>query len=144
MKCCLSDLRYKEVIDMTTGQRLGYVCDAEIDLEEGKIVSLIVPGQKSSAVCSAAMMTTFCRGNPSPDWARISFSQRSRRSSRAAGGKSGRIISDELKKRQKYGQFLLHCPYFSGIIPEHYARGPMCDHVVSAWSGTVDAPGGSN
>ena len=46
MKCCLSDLRYKEVIDMTTGQRLGYVCDAEIDLEEGKIVSLIVPGQK--------------------------------------------------------------------------------------------------
>ena len=38
MKCCLSDLRYKEVIDLTTGQRLGYVCDAEIDLEEGKIV----------------------------------------------------------------------------------------------------------
>ena len=36
----------EEVIDMTTGQRLGYVCDAEIDLEEGKIVSLIVPGQK--------------------------------------------------------------------------------------------------
>ena len=41
MKCCLSDLRYKEVIDLTTGQRLGYVCDAEIDLEEGKIVSLL-------------------------------------------------------------------------------------------------------
>ena len=40
MKCCLSDLRYKEVIDMTTGQRLGDGCD------EGKIVSLIVPGQK--------------------------------------------------------------------------------------------------
>lgn len=97
MKCCLSDLRYKEVIDLTTGQRLGYVCDAEIDLEQGKIVSLIVPGQKSSAVCSAAMTTTFCRGNPSPDWARISFSPRSRRSSRAAGGKSGRIISDSLK-----------------------------------------------
>ena len=143
MKCCLSDLRYKEVIDLTTGQRLGYVCDAEIDLEQGKIVSLIVPGQKGSAVCSAAMTTTFCRGNPSPDWARISFSPRSRRSSRAAGGKSGRIISDSLKKRQKSGQILLHCPDFSGIIPEHYARGLMCDHVASAWSGTVDAPGGS-
>ena len=91
MKCCLSDLRYKEVIDMTTGQRLGYVCDAEIDLEEGKIVSLIVPGQKKLG-----------------------------------------------------GLLLLHCPYFSGIIPEHYARGSMCDHVASAWSGTVDAPGGSN
>lgn len=46
MKCCLSDLRYKEVIDQSTGQRLGYVCDAEIDLDDGKIVSLIVPGQK--------------------------------------------------------------------------------------------------
>ena len=31
MKCCLSDLRYKEVINMATGQRL---------------LSLIVPGQK--------------------------------------------------------------------------------------------------
>ena len=50
MKCCLSDLRYKEVIDLTTGQRLGYVCDAEIDLEQGKIVSLIVPGQKKLGV----------------------------------------------------------------------------------------------
>ena len=46
MKCCLSDLRYKEVIDQSTGQRLGYVCDAEIDLDDGKIVALIVPGQK--------------------------------------------------------------------------------------------------
>ena len=46
MKCCLSDLRYKEVIDQSTGQRLGYVCDAEIDLDDGKLVSLIVPGQK--------------------------------------------------------------------------------------------------
>ena len=47
MKCCLSDLRYKEVIDQSTGQRLGYVCDAEIDLDDGKIVALIVPGQKT-------------------------------------------------------------------------------------------------
>ena len=46
MKCCLSDLRYKEVIALTTGQRLGYVSDAEIDLEQGKIASLSVPGQK--------------------------------------------------------------------------------------------------
>ena len=35
-----------EEIDQSTGQRLGYVCDAEIDLDDGKIVSLIVPGQK--------------------------------------------------------------------------------------------------
>lgn len=46
MKCCLSDLRYKEVINMATGQRLGYVYDAEIDMDDGRILSLIVPGQK--------------------------------------------------------------------------------------------------
>lgn len=45
MKCCLSDLRYKEVIDLTTGQRLGYVCDAEYEPCEGRILALIVPGQ---------------------------------------------------------------------------------------------------
>lgn len=144
MKCCLSDLRYKEVIDLTTGQRLGYVCDAEIDLEQGKIVSLIVPGQKKLGGLLSGDDDYILPWNPSPDWARISFSPRSRRSSRAAGGKSGRIISDSLKKRQKSGQILLHCPDFSGIIPEHYARGSMCDHVASAWSGTIDAPGGSN
>ena len=55
MKCCLSDLRYKEVIDQSTGQRLGYVCDAEIDLDDGKIVSLIVPGQKKLG----GMLTNF-------------------------------------------------------------------------------------
>ena len=50
MKCCLSDLRYKEVINMATGQRLGYVYDAEIDMDEGRILSLIVPGQKKLGV----------------------------------------------------------------------------------------------
>ena len=46
MACLFSELRCKEVIDLHSGQRLGYVCDAEIDLDDGKIVSLIVPGQK--------------------------------------------------------------------------------------------------
>ena len=31
-----SDLRYKEVIDVHTGARLGYVCDAEFDDAEGR------------------------------------------------------------------------------------------------------------
>ncbi|MGE4354436.1 MAG: YlmC/YmxH family sporulation protein [Oscillospiraceae bacterium] len=39
-----SDLRYKEVINVNTGHRLGYICDAEIDMKDGKIISLIVPG----------------------------------------------------------------------------------------------------
>ena len=40
-----SELRYKEVVDVPTGLRLGYVCDAEVDRAEGKIISLITPGR---------------------------------------------------------------------------------------------------
>lgn len=40
-----SDLRYKEVIDIHTGLRLGYVCDLEFDDAEGRLVSLITPGK---------------------------------------------------------------------------------------------------
>ena len=40
-----SELRYKEVIDVHTGFRLGYVCDAEFDDTDGKFMSLITPGR---------------------------------------------------------------------------------------------------
>ena len=40
-----SDLRYREVIDVHTGFRLGYVCDAEFDDKEGRLISLITPGR---------------------------------------------------------------------------------------------------
>ena len=40
-----SDLHYKEVIDIHTGIRLGYVCDAEYDDAEGQLISLITPGR---------------------------------------------------------------------------------------------------
>ncbi len=40
-----SELRYKEVIDVHTGFRLGYVCDAEFDDAEGRLCSLITPGR---------------------------------------------------------------------------------------------------
>ncbi len=40
-----SELRYKEVIDIHTGFRLGYVCDAELDEKEGRILSLLTPGK---------------------------------------------------------------------------------------------------
>ena len=45
MSCLFSELRCKEVIDLRSGQRLGYVCDAEFDPNDGKLLSLIVPGQ---------------------------------------------------------------------------------------------------
>ncbi|MBO6040075.1 MAG: PRC-barrel domain-containing protein, partial [Oscillospiraceae bacterium] len=40
-----SDLRYKEVIDIHSGYRLGYVFDAEFDQAEGRLLSLITPGR---------------------------------------------------------------------------------------------------
>ena len=40
-----SELRYKEVIDIHSGFRLGYVCDAEYDDAEGRLLSLVTPGK---------------------------------------------------------------------------------------------------
>ncbi len=40
----LSDLKCKEVICVSDGRRLGYVWDACIDMPEGGICTLIVPG----------------------------------------------------------------------------------------------------
>lgn len=45
MVCRFSDFRYKEVINVRTGCRLGYVCDAEFSYPEGRITALIVPGK---------------------------------------------------------------------------------------------------
>ncbi len=39
------DFRQKEVINLADGARLGYVFDAEIDPDTGKIKALIIPGQ---------------------------------------------------------------------------------------------------
>ena len=42
----IGDLQYKEVINISTGQRLGYISDLEFDIQSGKVVSFIVPGPK--------------------------------------------------------------------------------------------------
>ena len=44
MDCRFSDLRCREVINISTGTRLGYVGDALVDLRDGRIAALIVPG----------------------------------------------------------------------------------------------------
>lgn len=41
----IGELRCKEVINVTDGSRYGYVGDAEVDLESGRIQALIVPGR---------------------------------------------------------------------------------------------------
>ena len=45
----IGDLQYKEVINISTGQRLGYVSDLEFDIRTGKVLSFIVPGQRRFA-----------------------------------------------------------------------------------------------
>ena len=43
--CCrIADLRYKEIINIGSGARLGYVNDVEISIKDGKILALVVPG----------------------------------------------------------------------------------------------------
>ena len=45
MNCSINELKTKEVIDVSCGERLGYVSDVEINLESGRLMALIVPGQ---------------------------------------------------------------------------------------------------
>ncbi|OOB80498.1 MAG: hypothetical protein BEN19_04620 [Epulopiscium sp. Nuni2H_MBin003] len=40
----IGDMKHKEIINILDGARLGYICDAEIDWCEGKVMALIVPG----------------------------------------------------------------------------------------------------
>ncbi|MDR1693067.1 MAG: YlmC/YmxH family sporulation protein [Oscillospiraceae bacterium] len=44
MHCRIADIRGKEVIDVCSGNRLGYPSDVEIDAETGQLVALVVPG----------------------------------------------------------------------------------------------------
>ncbi len=41
-----SDFRHKEVIDISTGNRLGFMTDIDVDLEQGKIIAIIIPGKR--------------------------------------------------------------------------------------------------
>ena len=46
MKIRLEELRYKEVISVTDGCRFGFVEDAELDLDNGRVTALIIPGRR--------------------------------------------------------------------------------------------------
>ncbi|GFN24064.1 hypothetical protein TAMC210_23820 [Thermanaeromonas sp. C210] len=41
----VSELRLRDVINVVDGRRLGLIKDVEIDVEEGRIKALILPGQ---------------------------------------------------------------------------------------------------
>ena len=44
MSVRFSDLHCKEVICLRDGTRLGYVSDVQIELPEGRILAIVVPG----------------------------------------------------------------------------------------------------
>lgn len=39
-----ADFRQKEVINIATGQRIGYISDVDIDMDNGTLNSVIIPG----------------------------------------------------------------------------------------------------
>jgi YlmC/YmxH family sporulation protein len=45
MSCCIAELRNKEVICKSNGARLGNVDDVEIDIKDGRLVSIIIYGK---------------------------------------------------------------------------------------------------
>lgn len=44
MGCTINDLKSKEVINISDGARYGFVADVELDMETGKLLSIIIPG----------------------------------------------------------------------------------------------------
>ncbi len=40
----ISDLKLREVVNVLDGKRMGVINDIDVDIEEGKIKALIVPG----------------------------------------------------------------------------------------------------
>ena len=45
MECRVSELRYKEIINVSDGSRYGWVGDVEVDLDSGPVRALVVPGR---------------------------------------------------------------------------------------------------
>lgn len=46
MRCCsVSDLKTKEVISEKNGCRLGFVNDVELDLQDGRLVAILIWGR---------------------------------------------------------------------------------------------------
>ncbi len=45
MECRVSELLYKEIINVSDGSRYGWVGDVEVDLDSGQVRALVVPGR---------------------------------------------------------------------------------------------------
>ena len=87
MECRVSELRYKEIINVSDGSRYGWVGDVEVDLESGQVRALVGagapaavwpagpgggPGLSLGGRCAASARDTILVGRhlPSAAWAR--------------------------------------------------------------------------
>jgi|GEM_PF-296025 len=41
----VSDLRHKDIINVIDGKRIGYIKDIELDLDDGTIKNIVLPGE---------------------------------------------------------------------------------------------------
>ena len=41
-----STFRHKEVIDISTGERLGFMTDIDVNLSTGRVNAIIIPGKR--------------------------------------------------------------------------------------------------
>lgn len=46
----ISEFQTKDVINIVDGRRLGQISDLEIDVRQGKIEAIVVPGDRKSVV----------------------------------------------------------------------------------------------
>jgi YlmC/YmxH family sporulation protein len=49
MCCCITELRHKDVVNKSTGARLGCVMDIQIDTCKGCVVALVVVGRNKNS-----------------------------------------------------------------------------------------------
>ena len=45
MRTRMAELKYKEVVSVADGGRFGFVGDVEIDLQDGSVRALLIPGR---------------------------------------------------------------------------------------------------
>ncbi len=82
MGCCIADLRNKDVICSSDGCRLGNVDDVEIDVQNGRLVCIVIydkghffskncdikiPWEKIKVIGEDTILVDYCRPcNPNP------------------------------------------------------------------------------
>lgn len=59
----VSDLRDKEVINLYNGQRMGYISDFEVDLENGTLTGIVLAGENKVMSFFSKASDTFIQWN---------------------------------------------------------------------------------